>query len=40
MQQAQARHATAPRLVNFSAGFIRVRRKIPPYTDISGFKNA
>ena len=40
MPQAQAGHANTLSELTFSPGFIRVRRKNPPYTDIPGFKNA
>jgi hypothetical protein len=36
----QAGHAGTLAWLTFFPRFIRVRRKIPPYTDMSDFKNA
>jgi hypothetical protein len=36
----QAGYAGLPCQLTFSPGFLRGRRKIPPYTDMPGFKNA
>jgi hypothetical protein len=40
MCRVQGDHAISAGWLTFFAGLLRVRCKISPYTDITGFKNA